>query len=734
MIANFQNLAKIFKSFLLIGITLVSFSNLQASENKFCLENDGYIMPLFEVKCENNNITLSKQEFVFISKFKREIRNDKLEEFRLNAKKMEPTSTDLTDAQKAIVSKDIADKSIIEKKKQEQIAKKNEEKYKLELKKAEANKVKLNKKIAEQRKINERKRLAFQKKLKEQKLLRLAKIEEKKRIKKEKKKIKLAKIEENKRLREEQKRINLAKIKERNLLKDAENLKKQTTKNKNIVSLNKTAKEEKKTNKNLKVILLEKKIIKHQLFPTINSSEQIDLEKHSTIEIAQMKDFLKFNKNIILIIPQDFDTSDTVINEQQLMSKLVSGSRSVPNPDFNRLQMEMRRTERELRRAQAEAERGFQMSQCYSCGLITQWGGVALQSKHQKIAKNLQSNLVNLTSSYSSTPDYIEKKMYSNYNYTVQNVDAEKKAIYNIYKYYDNKYYHQQFALKESKKFKVAFNINPQDEKFESLSNKYDKQNDILNWQNSKIKEEKINIYLEKLDNKTSLTEIGSVKEIYSKIDSDYTEERPSLWDRLFSSRKNNNKKVASLTRNNNYQTLDPRFDSVVIVKTEKGLGSGFYISKDEIITNYHVIEKASNIVVEDKNKKRSSAVVIKKDLKRDLALLKTNSEGKSVSFYSGSIQQGSEVDALGHPKGRKFSISKGIISSIREENSVYSATGQANVLYIQTDAAINPGNSGGALFLKNKVVGVNTQGLSKKKTEGMNFAIHFSEVLEFLK
>ena len=701
-------------------------------------------MPLFEEKCEDDNITLNKQEFVFISKLKREVRNDKLKEFRLNVKKIEPTDKELTDVQKAIVSKDIADKSIIEKKKQELIVKKNEEKYKLELKKAEANKVKLNK-IAAQKKINEEKRIAFQKKLKEQKLLRLAKIEEKKRIKEEKKKIKLAKFEENKKLREEQKRVNLAKINERNQLRDEENLKKQANKNKifkkndqdkkkNIASLNKTVKEDKKINNNLKVILLEKKIIKHQLFPTVHSSELIDLEKHPEIEVAKMKDFFKFNKNIILLIPQDFDVSDTVINEQQLMSKLVSGSRSVPNPEFNRLQMEMRRTERELRRAQAEAERGFQMSQCYNCGLIQQWGGVALQSKFQKVAKNLQSNLVNLTSSYSTTPDYIEKKMYSNYNYTVQNVEAEKKAIYNIYKYYDNKYYHQQFALKESKKFKVAFNINPQDEKFESLSNKYDKQNDILNWQNSKIKDEKISIYLEKLDNKTNLTEIGSAKEIFSKIDSNYKEEQPSFWNRLFSSKKNNNKKVASLTRNNNYQTLDPRFDSVVIVKTENGLGSGFYISKDEIITNYHVIEKASNIVVEDKNKKRSSAVVIKKDLKRDLALLKTNSQGKSVTFYSGSIQQGSEVDALGHPKGRKFSISKGIVSSVREENSVYSATGQANVLYIQTDAAINPGNSGGPLFLKNKVVGVNTQGLSKKKTEGMNFAIHFSEVLEFLK
>ena len=85
-------------------------------------------MPLFEEKCEDDNITLNKQEFVFISKLKREVRNDKLKEFRLNVKKTEPSDKELTDVQKAIVSKDIADKSIIEKKKQELIVKKNEEK------------------------------------------------------------------------------------------------------------------------------------------------------------------------------------------------------------------------------------------------------------------------------------------------------------------------------------------------------------------------------------------------------------------------------------------------------------------------------------------------------------------------------------------------------------------------------------------------------------------------------
>ena len=176
----------------------------------------------------------------------------------------------------------------------------------------------------------------------------------------------------------------------------------------------------------------------------------------------------------------------------------------------------------------------------------------------------------------------------------------------------------------------------------------------------------------------------------------------------------------------------DDRFDSVVIIKTENGLGSGFFISKDEILTNYHVIENATSISVTDKFNKRSSAVVIKKDLKRNLAILKTNTTGKPVVFYSGQLKQGEMVEALGHPKGRKFSLTKGWISAIRKESTGYGATNEKNVLFIQTDAAINHANSGGPLFYKDKVVGVNTQGLGKDKTEGMNFAVHFSEVNQF--
>ena len=61
------------------------------------------------------------------------------------------------------------------------------------------------------------------------------------------------------------------------------------------------------------------------------------------------------------------------------------------------------------------------------------------------------------------------------------------------------------------------------------------------------------------------------------------------------------------------------------MVRTGSGMGTGFFVSDDEILTNYHVIEGAMSISIIDQNKKRSSAVVLKKDLKRDLALLKTN-------------------------------------------------------------------------------------------------------------
>ena len=88
---------------------------------------------------------------------------------------------------------------------------------------------------------------------------------------------------------------------------------------------------------------------------------------------------------------------------------------------------------------------------------------------------------------------------------------------------------------------------------------------------------------------------------------------------------------------------------------------------------------------------------------------------------------------AVGHPEGLDFSITRGIISAVRKHPSLYMDGGEP-VLYIQTDTPLNHGNSGGPLFMGDKVVGVVDWGLQKDQTEGLNFAIHYHEVLGFLR
>jgi len=700
------------------------------SEDYFCVDKEGFIYPLFdEAKCENQSEQkINKNEFSFIVDFNKTLRSVKLEEYRKNSIKIEKNKT------KEIVKslEDGPDTSIDDKKnkieqiKIKKLAKENEKQKRLTLLK----------KRQEQQK---QKRLALLKKRQEQqKQKRLALIKKRQENQKQKR---LA--EENELKLKKEKKLAKQQAKENELkLKKEKKLAKQQAKE-NELKLKKEKKLAKKDkvepsailNTNLKIVYLNKEIVKKELLPNINPNSAVDFSKIDLLEKEGIKNLLANNSNLILIVPSDLDSFSTVVSENQMTSKLVAGTRSVPNPEFNRLQMEIRRAEREQQRALANANEGFQRSQCISCGLLVQWGGIAIQTKWNNVASDLQDRIVNLTNSYSSTPDYLEKEILQSYSYVVQNVKAEKSAIFQIIQSKDNKYIEKNISINKDKIFKVAYNIDPQDKKYESLLKKYSNPDQLTRWQNQKFDNISLDEITSLIDQETSFKEIPGKKELYASLNFEYEEESTSWFSGFFDFFKSDDKKTASLSNKSSskYEAKDVRFDSVVIVKTESGLGSGFFISKDEILTNYHVIENATSISITDVNGKRSSAVVIKKDLKRDLAIIKTNITGKPVEFYVGQLKQGEMVEALGHPKGRKFSLTKGWISAIRKESGGYSATNEKNVLFIQTDAAINHGNSGGPLFYKDKVVGVNTQGLSKKNTEGMNFAVHFSEVKAFL-
>lgn len=143
---------------------------------------------------------------------------------------------------------------------------------------------------------------------------------------------------------------------------------------------------------------------------------------------------------------------------------------------------------------------------------------------------------------------------------------------------------------------------------------------------------------------------------------------------------------------------------------TSEGQGSGFIISdKNEVVTNYHVIDGGSNIDIEFNDGRRYPARILGTDEETDLALLqiKTQERIPHVSFKEGNdVRIGDWVVAIGNPFGIGQSTSLGVISAIGRER----VESGSYVDYIQTDATINRGNSGGPLFnLEGEVVGVNS-------------------------
>mgnify|MGYP000965744542 CR=1 FL=1 len=168
-----------------------------------------------------------------------------------------------------------------------------------------------------------------------------------------------------------------------------------------------------------------------------------------------------------------------------------------------------------------------------------------------------------------------------------------------------------------------------------------------------------------------------------------------------------------------------------VTTDSGEGLGSGVILDTDgDIITNYHVIDGATSISVTIDGKSYEASVV-GSDSSSDLAVIKAELNGDSVTpIEVGDFSQlnvGSWVMSIGSPFGLDQSVSEGIVSALYRNELLQSSSG--DTIYtnlIQVDAAINPGNSGGALVNdQGQLVGICT--LYSSSTEsfaGIGFAI----------
>jgi len=184
------------------------------------------------------------------------------------------------------------------------------------------------------------------------------------------------------------------------------------------------------------------------------------------------------------------------------------------------------------------------------------------------------------------------------------------------------------------------------------------------------------------------------------------------------------------------YETVSPGVVSISVLVSNGGLsgqaaGSGFIFDQSgHIVTNNHVVEDASVVVVIFHDGTEAEAEVIGTDVDSDLAVVKVdrlpdNAQPLALGD-STAVTTGDWVVAIGNPFGLNSSMSIGIVSAIGRTIPT-GATPFSIPMAIQTDAAINPGNSGGPLLnLQGQVIGVNAQIASggTRANAGVGFSI----------
>ncbi|MBG0789305.1 MAG: trypsin-like peptidase domain-containing protein [Desulfovibrionaceae bacterium] len=406
-------------------------------------------------------------------------------------------------------------------------------------------------------------------------------------------------------------------------------------------------------------------------------------------------------------IDRRVDTSNYV------KSTYLAGYQKVPNPEWDVLQVELQQANTEVLTATTEKLNTNTGDPWVNLGNAI--ANIGTESKIDEAKDKIEE----LKQKVRETPRYIDEPVYEPYRYQRVEMEVLKAGSvqYYIIDQRKKRYYTDFFDVSAKEFFTVAYNLSDQDPDLEKHTSV-----NVTEEMVDAYEKEPITVKLSELldqyaANKVKARKLTSLNAIRKDVI------------------KNRNVAVASAEKQEYGfdRRDDKRFESVVRVNNSSGFGTGFYVTDDVVLTNYHVVEEQKFVEMKKWDKTETFGKVFAKDVRLDLALVKVQDRGAPVCFYSSrTIKIGETVEAIGHPKGNDFTLTRGVISTIREHTTITGVKGKP-VLFIQTDTPINCGNSGGPLFYGDKVVGVNDWGFSKQIAEGLNFSIHYSEVFKFL-
>jgi serine protease Do len=404
----------------------------------------------------------------------------------------------------------------------------------------------------------------------------------------------------------------------------------------------------------------------------------------------------------------------------KLPSRMVVGHKTVPNPDYGAAQATLTQAQIEFQKA-AMDNASANAQYCYGLGCIGKLiGQIATGVAEGKARDKVDAAMATMR----STPMTLDQPIYQDYKYDKASIHAQKLMTvhYYVLDLQAKAYFKSTFDVREQKTFSVMYDVRDSDPEHAAHIAEGQRDQDVVAWEEapSSLKlSQLVDHYLAEAKESKSLPSLATLR---SEI----------LADKNRALRHYAAKAVEDRPKN------DTRFDSVVVViPTGKDmLGAGFFVTPDVVLTNFHVVEDATFVDLKLFDKQETFGKVIARDAQVDLALIKVQSRGKPVRFYDGKkLDLGQTVEAIGHPHGLEFSITRGVISAIRRHETLNLPGSKGELTtFIQTDASINPGNSGGPLFLGDKVIGVNDFMVAKSISEGLGFAIHYQEVLDFLR
>ncbi|NDV19814.1 trypsin-like serine protease [Pseudodesulfovibrio sp. JC047] len=406
-------------------------------------------------------------------------------------------------------------------------------------------------------------------------------------------------------------------------------------------------------------------------------------------------------------------TSRKVDTSTHVKSTYLAGYTKVNNPEWDILQVELQQSNMEIM-----TNSNTQLPTSTGNPYMDLGNALANWESETKVDE-AKERIEELKKKVRTTPRFIDEPVYDPYRFQRVEMDVLKTGSIQYYIIDKRKktYYSDFFDVTSKEFFTVAYQLQETDPNLEEYMS-----TNVTEKMVDQFEKEAISVKLSELlsnysDNKAKTRRYRSLASIRKDVV------------------KNRNVALASM-KEKEYgfdKHADKRFESVLIVQNSSSLGTGFYVTDDIVLTNYHVVEEQKFIELKKWGDLETFGKVIAKDVRLDLALIKVQDRGIPVVFYDKkNVKIGETVEAIGHPHGMSFTLSRGVISTVRTSPGISGVAGNP-ILFIQTDAPINPGNSGGPLFLGNRVIGVNDYCVTKDISEGLNFSIHYSEVFKFL-